>query len=61
MIDIFAGRLLQGNDGVEDVVPDLARHAEPEVEVLVVVGKMVLLHLLQMRRKAGVMHAVEGD
>lgn len=38
-------RSLHGQDGGEDVVPHLARHAESEVEVLVMMRQMVLLHL----------------
>ena len=37
------------DDGVEDDVPHLARHSEAQVEVLVVVGEVVLLHLLHVR------------
>lgn len=39
---------LGDKNGVEDVVPDLAGHPEAEIEVLVVVRKMVLLHLVDV-------------
>ena len=58
-------RILDGQDGVEDVIPDLARDSESEVEVLVVVGKVVLFHLAHVRGQLGVMqrvvHAVIQD
>ncbi len=51
--------LLNGQNGVEDVVPELARHAEGEVEVLVVVREMILLQLANVGRESRVMEAVE--
>ena len=41
---------LDDEDGVEDVVPDLAGDAETKVEVLVVVGKVVLFHFSHICR-----------
>ena len=53
---------LDHKDGVEDVIPDFAGDPETEIEVLVVVREMVLLHLphvlRQFRVVEGVMHAV---
>ena len=46
---------LDDEDGVEDVVPDLAGDAETEVEVLVVTSEMVFLHLTHVGRETGVM------
>ena len=48
---------LDRQNGIKDVVPDLAGHAESEVEILVMMREMVLLHLREVRRKAGVVHA----
>lgn len=39
---------LDDQDGVEYVVPDLARDSEAEVEVLVVVSEVIFLHLLNI-------------
>ena len=52
--------ILDDEDGVEDVVPDLAGHAKAEVKVLVVMCQMILLHVSEMGRQARVMHASEG-
>ena len=46
---------LDDEDGVEDVVPDLAGDAETKVEVLVVMSEMVFLHLTHVGRETGVM------
>ena len=40
---------LHGKNSVEHVVPHLARHTEAELEVLVVVREVVLLHLTDVR------------
>ena len=45
---------LDHKNGIEDVIPNLAGHAETKIEVLVVVCEVVLLHLLDVRGKAGV-------
>ena len=52
---------LDDEDGVEDVVPDLAGDAETEVEVLVVMRKVVLLHLFQIGREASVVQSGDLD
>ena len=49
---------LDDKNGVEDVVPDLAGHAEAEVEVLVVVREVVLLHLVDICWQTCVVEAV---
>ena len=46
---------LDDEDGVEDVVPDLAGDAETKVEVLVVMSEMVFLHLTHVGWETGVM------
>ncbi len=38
-------------DGVKHDIPYLARYSEAQVEILVVVSKMILLHLLHIGRK----------
>ena len=45
---------LDDEDGVEDVVPDLAGDAETKVEVLVVMSEMVFLHLTHVCRERSV-------
>ena len=54
------GRVRESSDRqdcVEDIVPNLARHTEPKVEVLVMVSKVVLLHLLHVGGEAGVVQS----
>jgi len=56
---------LHGQDGAKGVIPNFARHAEAELEVLVVVCEVVLLHLPHVLRELrvveSVMHAVVQD
>ena len=47
---------LDRQDSVKYIIPNLTGHAESEVEVLVVMRKMVLLHLLEIGGQAGVVH-----
>ena len=49
---------LDDEDGVEDVVPDLAGDAETEVEVLVVMSEMVFLDLGHESGQALVVHTI---
>lgn len=53
---------LHREDGAEDVIPDLARYAEAELKVLVMMRKMVFLHLShvfwQLRVVQSVVHTV---
>ena len=51
---------LDDEDGVEDVVPDLAGDAETEVEVLVVVRKVIPLHFADIRGKPRVMESMKA-
>ena len=48
---------LDRQNGVKDVVPDLAGNAKSEVEVLVVMSKMVLLHVPEIGGQTCVVHA----
>lgn len=49
---------LDGEDSVENIVPDLARHPKAEIKVLVVMCKVVLFHLPEVGGQACVMHTV---
>ena len=52
---------LDGQNGVEDIIPDFASYAKAEVEVLVVVGEMVLLHLAHVLWQLRVMKAISNN
>ena len=47
-----------GKNCVEHVVPDLARHAEAQVEILVVMREVVTLHLADIRGKPRVVESM---
>lgn len=50
---------LDGEHCVKHVVPNFARDTEAQLEVFVVVGKMILLHLTHIRRQTGVVEPKE--
>ena len=49
---------LNDKDSVEDVIPDFAGDTKAKVEVLVVVCKVILLHVPDVRGESRVMESV---
>ena len=54
MAILWLSMQLDGEDGVEDVVPNLAGDSEAKVEVLVVMCEMILLHVADVGRESRV-------
>ena len=48
---------LHGENSIEDVVPDFARHSETKVEVLVMMSQVILLHFSHVGREASVVES----
>lgn len=57
-METTCGRLADGQDGTEGVVPNLAGDAEAEIGVLEVMGHVVDLHLLDILRQLCVVQGV---